>query len=381
MKTTQQKIFIDGHTFDREFQGTHGYIKGLYKSFSKLYPEVSLYAGARDTANLAQELPFIPKENIFEYSPHRVGFMRYITDIPELIKKHHFNYAHFQYSSPAGKSACRYIVTLHDILFNDFRDDFPLAYRLSRNIFFRRSFRHAAIKTTVSHYSRQRIARHYRIGADKIAVIPSGPVTGFGEGMSHGEAKAFIQQHYGIKNYLLYISRVEPRKNQELLLKKFLSLDLYKKGISVVFIGKNSINSPVFRDLLNGMNEEARAMVYWIEQVPGSDLEKFYAGTRAFVYPSRAEGFGLPPLEAAICRVPVLCSNVTAMQDYSFFSPFTFDPSNEIDFENKLLDIISHPPSENFLNKVAEEVWRTYSWDNSAKKLYDCLKAVNIISD
>jgi glycosyltransferase involved in cell wall biosynthesis len=371
------RIFIDAHTFDKEFQGTHGFIRGLYGALSKKYSNIELYAGANNTENIKKELPFIPASNILPYKQHRTGFFRFITDIPAHIKKYDFDFAHFQYTCPAPQPRCKYIVTLHDILFNDFREDFPFAYRLSRNIFFKKSFKHAAIKTTVSHYSRQRIARHYKVPLEKINVIPSGPLSNFGNAYSVMEAKEKISSKYGISNFILYVSRIEPRKNQWLLLKKFLELGLYKQGIHLVLVGKQSIKAAAFRQLFASLNAEQASHVHWLEQVSGEDIEAFYKACRLFVYPSRAEGFGLPPLEAALCKVPILCSDATAMSDYHFFDPYRFNPSDETDFENKLQSMLYSPPGEKELEKIAHTTLENYSWERTADKFYQLLIAAS----
>jgi glycosyltransferase involved in cell wall biosynthesis len=78
--------------------------------------------------------------------------------------------------------------------------------------------------------------------------------------------------------------------------------------------------------LVKNLNPEQRKLFYWIEQVEQADLNNFYLASRLFVYPSKAEGFGIPPLEAAGFHCPVLCSNATAMKDFDFFEPHIFNP-------------------------------------------------------
>jgi glycosyltransferase involved in cell wall biosynthesis len=366
-------LFVDGHSFDKEFQGTHGFIKGLYAALSKKYNNLEIYAGAHNVENLQKELPFISPENILQYKKHSSGSLRLLSDIPALIRKYNFDFAHFQYSCPAPHSQCRYIVTLHDILFNDFPKDFPFIYRLTRNFIFRKSFEQAAIKTTVSEYSRQRISKHYHIPAEEINVIPSGPMTTFGTSYSKPDAAERINKKYSIQNFILYVSRIEPRKNQQLLLKKFLDLQLYKQGIALVFIGKNSITTTAFQQLFKSTSDEQVKYIHWLEQVSPEDIEAFYKACRLFVYPSKAEGFGLPPLEAAVSKVPVLCSSSTAMQDYSFFDPYRFDPSNEKDFEEKLTTMLLTPPDASYLDKLAQCTLEKYSWEKTAEKFYQLL--------
>jgi glycosyltransferase involved in cell wall biosynthesis len=107
-------------------------------------------------------------------------------------------------------------------------------------------------------------------------------------------------------------------------------------------------------------------MVYWLPKVSLPDLEAFYKACRVFVYPSKAEGFGIPPLEAALCKAPVLCSRGTALDNYTFFDPYRFDPYKLFELEDQLSGLLKHPPEEGFLQKVADQVMETYGGPQSA---------------
>jgi glycosyltransferase involved in cell wall biosynthesis len=110
-----------------------------------------------------------------------------------------------------------------------------------------------------------------------------------------------------------------------------------------------------------------------LEQVSGEHIEAFYKACRLFVYPSRAEGFGLPPLEAALCKVPVLCSKATAMSDYGFFEPYFFDPGNETFFREQLMAILHSPPNASELDRIATQVMEKYAWEKTAEQFYQLL--------
>jgi glycosyltransferase involved in cell wall biosynthesis len=194
-------------------------------------------------------------------------------------------------------------------------------------------------------------------------------------GLSKKEASSEIEKKMGIRNFILYVSRIEPRKNHLLLLDKYLKLELFKKNIPLVFVGKKSIDVLHLAKRINELTEEQKKMFHWYEQVSQEDLIKLYKACRLFVYPSKAEGFGIPPLEAITCGAPVLCSNVSAMKDYYFFQPYTFDPGDEKEFEKKLNDIIHDLPDENFIKKAAREVFNNYSWQRSADIFYDLLNS------
>src|ERR1043165_2921821 len=107
------KLFVDAHVFDGVYQGTTTYIKGLYSSLVK-DENFEITLAANDLNNLKKHFP----DNRFRYVPltsksklKRLGF-----DIPAIIAKGRFDFAHFQYICPPIKK-CRYINTIHDLLF------------------------------------------------------------------------------------------------------------------------------------------------------------------------------------------------------------------------------------------------------------------------
>jgi glycosyltransferase involved in cell wall biosynthesis len=378
MKTENKiKLFVDAHVFDKEFQGTQTFIRGLYKSLMEEYSsELEIYFGVNDVDKFSSNLPFVSPSRILRNKKNNSNFLRLFTDIPYYIRKHQFDFAHFQNISLQKKSQCKTIITLHDIIFNDFPHDFPFIYRNARNILFRRSMNRAAVKTSVSAYSRDRISYRYKILPEQIHVVPNGAdYTSFDCSLSKKEASSEIKEKFGIENFILCVSRIEPRKNHLLLLDKYLKLELFKKNIPLVFVGKKSIDVSHLNKRINELTEDQKKMFHWYEQVSQEDLIRLYKACKLFVYPSKAEGFGIPPLEAITCGAPVLCSNVSAMKDYHFFEPYTFDPDDEKDFEKKLNDTIHDLPDEKFIKNAAFEVLNNYSWQRSADIFYNLLNS------
>ncbi|SRR5579871_150815 len=375
MEERKIKLFVDAHALDKEFQGTQTFICGLYNALIKKYSDVlDIYFGANDLRKVASVFPDVDASHILPYKKSKSKFLRLFTDIPHYVKKFQFDFAHFQNISLQQQVIAKNIVTLHDIIFDDFPKEFPAGYRQSRNFLFKRSLRQATVKTSVSNYSRERISQRYKITAEEINVIPNGAddlLTSCN--LSRAEATISIKQKFGFENFILSVGRIEPRKNHLLLLDKYLQLDQLKRDIPLVFVGRKSIDVPELQNRISSLGNEQRKMFFWIEQVDRQDLIMLYKACRFFVYPSKAEGFGIPPLEAAVCKTPVLCSNATAMKDFAFFSPYVFDPNNEKEFEQKLLLMINTPPNETFMNQVSAEILNKYSWERSADIFYELL--------
>ncbi|MFC0517080.1 glycosyltransferase family 4 protein [Mucilaginibacter angelicae] len=376
MAAKRIKLFVDAHSFDKEFQGAQTFIRELYNHLLAERPDIDIYIGARNTDNIRSLFPMLPPQNILPYKNRGVNILRFIFDIPAYIKKYRFDFAHFQYISPKKIAGCQYIVTMHDMLFNDFRKDFPILFSIPRNYLFGRSIKNADVKTTVSDYSKDRICDYYQIPADDVHIIQNGVSNSLLQYQaSKQEAEDWIAEKFGIRNFILYTSRIEPRKNHLLLLQKYLKLKLYEKGTGLVFIGKASIKTPGLAKLIKNLTPEQKQFFRWIPQAEQADLAAFYRACKLFVYPSKAEGFGIPPLEAALCGAPVLCSSETAMKNFSFFAPYTFNPANHADFEQKLAMAIQQPPGYAFTSRVAQHIEQQYHWQKSGIIFYNLLQA------
>jgi glycosyltransferase involved in cell wall biosynthesis len=360
------KVFVDASQFSKEFQGTRTYIKELYISLAKSSPDFEINLAIIPNEKLEKEFSAI--SNIgFIYLKKVDWFKRMNFEIPRLIKQGNYTHAHFQYTIPFNRSkSCKYIVTIHDILFNDFPSLFPIIYRISRNILFSYAARNADYLLTVSSYSKKRIASQYKISDNEIIITPNGVNTEYFNTYDKKKVQDEILNEYGIASYFLYVSRVEPRKNQLQLLEVFLKLDTTSKQL--VFIGKRSIKFDAFEEAIANLDTKDKKRVHFMEQLEQDELLKFYQAAYAFVYPTKAEGFGIPPLEAGAVGIPVICSQSTAMEDFTFFDPYRYNPENEDDLE-QIMKTLIRDYSEYDVVSIAHKIKQKYSWDQTALKM------------
>ncbi len=361
------KIFVDAYLLNKEPQGTQTYIRELYKEVIRQHPESRFFFGVLNKDSISASFLSFENVELLEYK-RKSRVWRMLFEIPRLIRDKGFDYAHFQYVIPISRSkTCKYLVTIHDVLFLDFPRYFSWTYRLMRQKLFKYSAQKADYLLTVSQYSKQAIERQYQLGNKEVYLIPNGVSDHLFEAYDKQAAIDRINAHYGIKNYLLYVSRVEPRKNHELLLKLFIDKALYEK-YELVFVGKKSLRNIHLEAYFQALSEEQKNRVHQIEYVSDKDLAAFYKAARLFVFPSKCEGFGLPPLEAAAYKIPVLCSDQTAMSDFGFFYPYFVDPNDTDAFSNAFDQVMSMEDLEH-LDGVQQTVKKQYSWEHSAMKL------------
>ena len=163
------KILVDAHVFDHSFQGTGAYIKGLYSELANNEMFEIVFCATEIT-----KLKMILDHPKFSFIQLKTSskIKRLLFELPSVIKKGDFDYAHFQYIIPPIKK-CKYINTIHDILFLDYPAFFPLKYRIIKKALFQISAYRSNLLLTVSEYSKQRITSRFRINSEKIFVTPN----------------------------------------------------------------------------------------------------------------------------------------------------------------------------------------------------------------
>lgn len=341
------KLFVDAHVFDGIHQGTVTYISGLYKEIVK-NTDIQLFVGSEDY-DLA--VKFIDSKNFvhIQYKSHS-KFRRLAIDIPMALWKYKIDYAHFQYIAPPVK-VTKYIVTIHDLLFLDFPQDFPLLYRIKNKWLFYLSSKRADILTTVSEYSKNSIYKHFKIPKSKIFITPNA--------VNQEVTSPYPVDSLLKKQFILYVSRIEPRKNQALLIELWKELELCNSDIDLVIVGSEGLRDDKFWMEKENLTDKEKTHFWWLTKVPHSNLTWLYQNCLLFVFPSSAEGFGIPPLEAAYLGAKVICSNTTAMADFDFFHGFQFNPENKKELKKLIVESLKN----NFPhNEIISAINDRYNW-------------------
>ena len=363
------QLFVDAHQFDHGFEGSASFIQGLYLALVRQRPrEFRVHLGCAYPDKVLASFDGDPHFEAVQYgTTNRIRRLAY--DIPKVIARLRPYFAHFQYFTPLIKT-CPWIVTIHDVLFNDFPQYFPPGYARVRNVLFPLSARRADLLTTVSPYSKERIATWYGIEPQRISVISNGvnPNRAADTDLppTSSEVAAIMDSPAG---YILCVSRFEPRKNQEAVLKAFADGGFWQQGISLVFVGSRTLDCSDFDAAFAATPGAVKDRIRFLHDLSFTDVQRLYAHAIAAVYPSLAEGFGMPPLEAAVAGTPSLCARNTAMSDFAPLSPYFFDADDCVGLTHKLRDVVEHRDAHRELARhIAVDVQKRYAWDAAAHK-------------
>ena len=360
------KILIDAHKIGEKHEGTSTHLIGLYRALMALKPDWTfVFVGPYLEA--MQEAFGAGANRHYVTLPTTNKFRRLLWDLPNLMRRESPDYTHFQYISPLW-SPTPTLVTIHDLLFlePEFRRHFPWTYRWLNGLLFRLSAQSAKLLCSVSPYGQRQLSARYAIMPDKITITPNAVSV---QEMSLEAAKKRVAG-YDLDRFVLFVSRVEPRKNHKALWQAFESLGLHQKGLKLVFIGKKEWMDPELEGVMTQSDPSMKQSVLWLESIPHNDLWAFYRAATLFVYPSLGEGFGIPPLEAASVGTPVVCARNTAMVDFDFF-PYLVDvakPEALAKTMESALNDSAYPAQD-----IAQQIQKRYNWTASALALADAI--------
>lgn len=203
----------------------------------------------------------------------------------------------------AGGKGCKYIVTVHDLIFIHTPQYYHWIDRQIYNFKFRRACRCADRVIAVSEYTKQEIMHYYHTPESKIDVVYQGCDPVFSQEIEEGKLQEVKARYQLPDKFVLYVGSIEERKNLMLVAKAMAELNR-RAAIHVVAVGRRTAYVDQIQDFLKaqGINH----LFHFYHQVPYADLPAFYKWASTFAYPSRIEGFGIPLLEAISSGVPAI---------------------------------------------------------------------------
>jgi glycosyltransferase involved in cell wall biosynthesis len=360
-----QNILINGMQISSENTGVQYYTKYLYISLNEIaQDEINFHL--LDSSGLKLTSNNIPQDNsntkihpIKNYRFKRI-FLENIILPKYLHKKKYLLYHSPHYVLPLFLKSPS-VLTIHDLITLDFpqycKNDSVLYFKL----LLARSIKNATKIIAVSETVKNDIIRHYPIAKDKVRVIYHGINPIFRKTIN----KTVIDKYSIPEQYILFVGNIEPKKNIERLIKAF---DILKRTTNfthkLVITGKKEWKCKSVFETIADLKMESE--IIFTGYVPEEDLPAIYSMSDLFVFPSLYEGFGIPPLEAMACEVPVITSNKGALPEITGGNCVLVDPYNIKEITNAM----QHLLIDKYLrNKNIEDgkAWvKQFSWKRTA---------------
>ena len=313
-------------------------------------------------------------ENIAQYNQN--NFWNEVTVCNNLIDKSMDIY-HVPQNGiglPKDKN-CPFVITLHDVIpcrmpetvgdqyLKIFNEKLPDIIPLCDGII------------TVSEYSKEDIIKAFNFPREKIYVTYLASEDIY-KPYDKALSKSIIKKNYFITgDYILYVGGFSPRKNILGLLDSFsLLLPKLKKDMKLVIAGIKGKSYEMYRKRAEDLHIEGS--VIFPGFISMDHMPFLYNACELFVYPSFYEGFGLPPIEAMACGVPVITSNATSIPEIVKDSTLLVNPYDINDLSEKMYNVLH----DDFLRQslITKGLKRAsdLTWEHTAKGTLDAYKNI-----
>ncbi len=227
----------------------------------------------------------------------------------------------------------------------------------------------------ISNGTAESLMKSYKIPREKINIIYNGIDTKKFSGSYE------IPRKYGLKDckeYILFVGRIVPRKGLEYLLQAFKIIAKDKQNLNLLIIG-NIGDEVYYRELIQlSKLLEIYDKVKILENVPDEDLPAFYHSSLFFVFPSLVEGFGLVCLEAMACGKAVIASNIAGVNEVVIDQEtgLLVSPKDPIGIADAMQILLGDEKLRKRMENEALKRVKLFSWEKTAKAVYECYKRV-----
>jgi glycosyltransferase involved in cell wall biosynthesis len=238
------------------------------------------------------------------------------------------------------------VVTLHDFSSVTMPGRHLLKTVMSFNLFISQSLDRAKRVAAVSKMIAEEAVRWFGVPRRLIEIVPNGVDDFFQPGDESGD-------------FILFVGTLEPRKGIDDLVAVWDSLPEPRPPLMICGDPGWRVRVPSGIDVTGWVDRER--------------LRALYQRARIFVYPSRYEGFGIPPLEAMACGAPVIATRTGAIPDYAEGAALLIDPGDRQALRQSILRLLGDEPLRRELRARGIERSKQFRWDRSAKLMTDLL--------
>jgi len=192
------------------------------------------------------------------------------------------------------------------------------------------------------------------LGIDENKITVTYPAVDLGPELKAGEEEKE-------EEYILYVGNIKPHKNLKTLLEAFEIAKKKAGDMHLTVVGKD------FMPKLTGPYR-GNKQIRFINEVSHSTLWKIYRKAKMLVMPSLYEGFGLPPVEAMACGVPVACSNTGSLPEVVGDAAMLFEPMDSTALADILVNLWQDSGKRKKLIARGYERVKDFSWERCAEE-------------
>jgi glycosyltransferase involved in cell wall biosynthesis len=255
------------------------------------------------------------------------------------------------------------VITVHDLSWIRHPEAHPPERVRAMNKYFQPGLDQAALILTDSEFVKSELIDVFGIRPERIRAVMLG-VEALFHPRAADQAYSVLHTHQLVyRNYILAVGTLEPRKNLSVALQAFMRLSpALRKQFPLVLVGMRGWNTSDLEKQIAPLvaSGEIRLLGY----LPREDLATVISGATTLVYPSIYEGFGLPPLEAMACGIPVISSNVSSIPEVVGDTGILIDPHDVNAFTEAMELMVTSPEIRRSMATNALDRSKAFTWAN-----------------
>lgn len=263
---------------------------------------------------------------------------------------------------PLVSSTAR-VVTIHDLAFLEYPEQYPAMQRRYLSAMTRASTQRADRVITVSDFTGRDVADRLDVDPERITAIPNGVDSAFTPRQGTDELHRFRWKNSLPAEFLLFVGTIQPRKNLVGLLRAFARIDRSIR-VPLYIVGGEGW---MYRDIFDEVKRlDLERDIVFAGYAASETLPLWYSAATACIYPSYYEGFGLPVLEAMSCGVPVVTSNRTSLPEVAGDAAILVDPDDPEDIAQGIAIVLSDSGRRQEMQVAGVEQAAKFTWQRTA---------------
>ncbi|MCY7370463.1 MAG: glycosyltransferase family 4 protein [Polaromonas sp.] len=281
---------------------------------------------------------------------------------------HEPNFLAYRFDRPS-------VITVHDLSWIRYPEMHPTARVKSMNKYFQPGLDRASLIMTDSEFVKRELIEVFGVKPERIRPVLLGVEASFHPRSVEKTRAVMSANQLTHGQYIIAVGTLEPRKNLSVVLRAFMQLSSpLRNRFPLVLVGMKGWHTSALEKQMAPLI--AAGEIRMLGYLSREDLAAVLAGATALVYPSIYEGFGLPPLEAMACGVPVITSNVSSIPEVVGDTGVLLDPQDVDGFTRAMELLITSPDVRATMAARALERSRQFSWAQCVSETVDAYKFV-----
>lgn len=269
------------------------------------------------------------------------------------------------------------LLTIHDVIYMR-PDGFKgTAYQNFGNLYRKWIVPKAAKKAkaiiTVSEFAKKEIVEILNVPAEKVHVVYNGLNPIFKPSASTQYDDAFRKKYQLPEKYLLHFGNLAARKNTSGVLKAYQQYcQETANPIPLVISGCNKETVNIIAQKENITLPQNQ--VFYTGYIDAADLPLLYSNAFVFLYPSFAEGFGLPVVESMACGTPVITARNSSLPEVAGDAALFVDAANNHEIFSAINRLLTNGDLYNELKEKGFKNAERFSWEKTASQTIEIYK-------